>query len=338
MERSKTMIRRTLPALTAGIFAAIAPTAFAAWEPTKPVEFVVPAGTGGGADQMARLLQGVITKNNLTKQPLIVVNKSGGAGAEGFLAVKEAKGDPHKIIITLSNLFTTPLATGVPFNWKDLTPVAMLALDQFVLWVNAESPYKNAKEYLAAAKGANPAKIMGGTGSKQEDQIITVAIEKSAGVKFTYVPFKGGGDVAVQLVGKHVDSSVNNPIEAVAQWRAGKLRPLCVFDDERMPYKAKVTDTMSWNDIPTCKESGVPTDYVMLRGIFMPGGVSKDQVDYYVDLFKKVRETPEWKKFMEDGAFNQTFMSGPDYAKWVEKTEGIHRELMREAGFLAKPQ
>jgi putative tricarboxylic transport membrane protein len=330
-------LQRVVCALTASSFAAIAPAAIAAWEPTKPVEFVIPAGTGGGADQMARLMQGVITKHNLMKQSLIVVNKSGGAGAEGFLAVKEAKGDPHKIIITLSNLFTTPLATGVPFNWKDLTPVAMLALDQFVLWVNAESPYKNAKEYLAAAKGASPNKIMGGTGSKQEDQIITVAIEKSSGVKFTYVPFKGGGDVAVQLVGKHVDSTVNNPIEAVAQWRGGKLRPLCVFDDTRMPYKNKVTETMSWNDIPTCKESGVPMDYVMLRGIFMPGGVSKDQVDYYVDLFKKVRETPEWKKFMEDGAFNPTFMTGPDYAKWVEKTEGIHRELMREAGFLAKP-
>jgi tripartite-type tricarboxylate transporter receptor subunit TctC len=332
-----TTLKRVAFALTGGTLALSASMTHAAWEPTKPVEFVVPAGTGGGADQMARLLQGVITKNNLAKQPLIVVNKSGGAGAEGFLAVKEAKGDPHKIIITLSNLFTTPLATGVPFNWKDLTPVAMLALDQFVLWVNAESPYKTAKDYLAAVKGANPAKLMGGTGSKQEDQIITVAIEKSAGVKFSYVPFKGGGDVAVQLVGKHIDSSVNNPIEAVAQWRAGKLRPLCVFDDERMPYKAKVTDTMSWNDIPTCKESGVPTDYVMLRGIFMPGGVTKDQVDYYVDLFKKVRETPEWKKFMEDGAFNQTFMSGADYAKWVEKAETTHRELMREAGFLAKP-
>ena len=335
-KHAPTTLNRALCALTASTLV-VAPAAFAAWEPTKPVEFVVPAGTGGGADQMARLLQGVITKNNLTKQPLIVVNKSGGAGAEGFLAVKEAKGDPHKIIITLSNLFTTPLATGVPFNWKDLTPVAMLALDQFVLWVNAEAPYKNAKEYLDAVKGSNPNKIMGGTGSKQEDQIITAAIEKAAGVKFTYVPFKGGGDVAVQLVGKHVDSSVNNPIEAVAQWRAGKLRPLCVFDDTRMPYKNKVTETMSWSDIPTCKESGVPTDYVMLRGIFMPAGVNKEQVDFYVDLFKKVRETPEWRKFMEDGAFNQTFMSGPEYTTWIEKTEGMHRELMREAGFLAKP-
>src|SRR3569623_1843770 len=154
-----------------------------------PVDFVGPAGTGGGADQMARLIQGVVIKYKLMKEPLIVVNKSGGAGAEGFLDVKGAKGDPHKIIITLSNLFTTPLATGVPFNWKDLTPVAMLALDQFVLWVNAETPYKTAKEYIEAAKKAGPGKFkMAGTGSKQEDQIITVALEKATGAKFTYVP------------------------------------------------------------------------------------------------------------------------------------------------------
>ena len=121
-----------------------------AWEPTKPVEFVVPAGTGGGADQMARFLLGVIAKHNLMKQPLVVVNKSGGAGAEGFIEVKGSAGNPHKIIITLSNQFTTPLATAVPFNWRDLTPVAMLALDEFVLWVNAESPHKTAKDYLAA--------------------------------------------------------------------------------------------------------------------------------------------------------------------------------------------
>ena len=230
-------ISRAATFAAVALMVAAAP-AQAAWTPEKPVEFVVPAGTGGGADQMARLIQGIVAKHKLMKQPLIVVNKSGGAGAEGFLDVKDAKGDPHKIVITLSNLFTTPLATGVPFNWKDMTPVAMLALDQFVLWVNAETPYKTAKEYIDAVKAAGPHKMkMGGTGSKQEDQILTVGLEKATGTKFIYVPFKGGGDVAVQLVGKHIDSTVNNPIEAVAQWRAGKLRPLCVFDDKRMPYK-----------------------------------------------------------------------------------------------------
>ena len=324
--------------LTGAAFALLAAVSVPAqaWEPTKTVEFIVPAGTGGGADQMARLIDGVIKKHQLMKAPLVVINKSGGAGAEGFLDVKGAKGDPYKIIITLSNLFTTPLATGVPFNWKDLTPVSMMALDQFVLWVNAATSYNNAKEYVEAVKKAGPLKFkMGGTGSKQEDQIITVGLEKQTGIKFIYVPFKGGGDVAVQLVGKHIDSSVNNPIEAVAQWRAGKLRPLCVFDDERMPYKAKVTDSMSWSDIPTCKQSGVDMDYVMLRGIFMPGGVTDEQRDFYANLMKKVRETPVWKEFMEKGAFNQTALTGDAYKNWVAKEEQRHMMLMKEAGFLA---
>ena len=308
-----------------------------AWEPTRTVEFVVPAGTGGGADQMARFIQGVVTKHNLMKQPMVVVNKGGGAGAEGFLDIKGAKGDPHKIIITLSNLFTTPIATGVPFSWKDLTPVQMMALDQFILWVNSDTPYKTAKEYTDAAKAAGAGKMkMGGTGSRQEDQIITVAIEKKTGAKFTYIPYKGGGEVAVQLVGKHIDSTVNNPIEAVEQWRAGKLRALCVFDDKTMPYTAKVTTTQSWSDVPTCKSQGLDVDYQMLRGIFMAPGVSKDQVDFFVALLKKVRETPEWKDFLEKGAFDQTTLTGEAYAKWVAKEEQRHLALMTEAGFLAK--
>ena len=276
-----------------------------AWEPSKPIEIIVPAGTGGGADQMARVMQGIITKHNLSKQSVVVINKSGGAGGEGFLDVKNSKGNAHKLIITLSNLFTTPLATGIPFNWKDLTPVAMMALDEFILWVNADKPYKTAKDYIAAIKAAPDNQFkMGGTGSKQEDQIITVALEKATGKKMTYVPYKGGGEVAVQLVGNHVDSTVNNPIEAVAHWRAGKLRPLCVFDAKKLDYPEKIAGDMSWNDIPTCKSQGLDVEYLMLRGFFMPPGVSKDEVAYYVDLFKKVRETPEWKKLMSDGAFN----------------------------------
>ncbi len=313
-----------------------APLAAQAWEPTKTVEFIIPAGTGGGADQMARAIQAIVAKHGLMKQSIVPINKAGGAGAEGFLDVKNAKGDPHKIIITLSNLFTTPLATGVPFNWRDLTPVQMLALDNFVLWVQADKPYKTAKDYVEAAKKAGPGKFkMGGTGAKQEDQIITVAIEQATGAKFTYIPFKGGGAVATQLVGGHVDSTVNNPIEAVAQWRAGKLKPLCVFELKRLPYKDKVAGAMGWSDIPTCKESGLDIDYLMLRGIFMPPGVTPEQVQYYVDLFAKVVETPEWKKLMQDGAFNVTRLKGKEYADWVAKEEARHVSLMKAAKFIA---
>jgi putative tricarboxylic transport membrane protein len=321
--------------LAAVAYASVPAAAFAAWQPTRPVEFIVPAGTGGGADQMARAIQGIITKHKLMKQSMVVINKAGGAGGEGFLDVKAARGNPHKLIITLSNLFTTPLATGIPFNWKDITPVAMMALDEFILWVNADTPYKSVNDYIDAAKKQPGTFKMGGTGSKQEDQIITAAIEKATGAKFSYIPYRGGGEVAVQLVGKHVDSTVNNPIEAIAQWRGGALRPLCVFDSKQLPYKDPIAAGKSWSDVATCKSQGLDVEYLMLRGVFTSPGATKDQVAFYVDLLKKVRETPEWATLMKDGAFNQTFMEGADYTKWVDGEEKRHETLMKDAGFLA---
>jgi putative tricarboxylic transport membrane protein len=304
-----------------------------AWEPTKPIEFVIPAGTGGGADQMARLISGIADKHKLSPRPLIAVNKSGGAGAEGFLEVKGKKGDAHTIIITLSNLFTTPLATGVPFNWKDLTPVARIALDQFILWVNAETPYKTAKEYIAAVKersGGDNRMKMGGTGSAQEDQIITVQLEQALGLKFTYVPFKGGGEVCVNLVGKHIDSTVNNPIECASHWKNNSVRPLGVFDTARIPVG-------DWKAIPTVKEAlGADIHYQMLRGIFGAPDMPKDAVEWYTGFFKKVYDTPEFKKYLEDGALKPAFATGAEYVKWVEENEKLHRDLMAKGGLLKK--
>ena len=326
-----TQASRFAPWLLAVVLVALgAAPADAAWEPTKPIEFVIPAGTGGGADQMARLIAGLAEKHKLTPRPIIVVNKSGGAGAEGFLHVKSKKGDAHTIIITLSNLFTTPLHTGVPFNWKDLTPIARLALDRFILWVNAETPYKTAKEYLAAVKEKGGTMKMGGTGSAQEDQIITIQVEQALGVKFTYVPFKGGGEVCVNLVGKHVDSTVNNPIECVSHWRAGRVRPLAVFDPERIPDP-------DWKDIPTVKEAlGLDIQYNMLRGIFGAPDMPKEAVEWYVGFLKKVGDTQEFREYLGKGALKPAFSTGAEYVKWVEGAEQLHKDLMQKGGLLKK--
>ena len=323
--------RRFMGALIGLVLVVSVPGAvLAAWEPTKPIEFVIPAGTGGGADQMARLIAGLAEKHKLSPRPIIVVNKSGGAGAEGFLHVKGKKGDAHTIIITLSNLFTTPLHTGVPFSWKDLTPIARLALDEFILWVNAEAPYKTAQEYMSAVKAKPNTFTMGGTGSAQEDQILTIQQEQALGVKFIYVPFKGGGEVCVNLVGKHVDSTVNNPIECVSHWKAGRVRPLAVFDAARIPVG-------DWKDIPTVKEAlGVDIHYLMLRGIFGAPDMPKEAVEWYQGFLKKVTETPEWKKYMEEGALKPAFAIGPEYVRWVEDNEQLHKELMTKGGLLKK--
>jgi putative tricarboxylic transport membrane protein len=301
-----------------------------AWEPTKPIEFIVPAGPGGGADVMARFIVPIISKYNLAPKPVSVVNKPGAAGAEGFIFVKSNSKEPHVIIITLDNLFTTPLATGVSFNWREMTPVTRLALDYFNLWVNAETPYKTAKEYLDDVKKAPGKFLMGGTGSAQEDQIITVMLEHAFGVKFSYVPLKGGGDVAVQLVGKHVNSTVNNPSEAVTHWKSGRLKPLATIDTERIKLPL-------WDTIPTMKESsGVDMSYLMLRGIFAAPGITKDQQDYYVNLMKKVIETPEWKKYVDDNGLKPAFLTGPAYVKWLEEKENMTKDLMAKGNLLKK--
>src|SRR5438094_9123560 len=210
--------------LFASVLAALALTtapAFA-WEPSKPVEIVVAAGAGGASDQMARMMQAAIQKNNLMKQPMVVSLKGGASGAEALMYMKSSAGDPHRTLIAYSLIYMLPLSAKIPFNWRELTPASVNALDQFVLWTNAQLPYKTVKEFADAARTANPPFKMGGTGSKREDHVLTVFLEKKTGAKFAYLPYKSGGEAATQLVGNHTQSNVNNPSENLEVWRAGR--------------------------------------------------------------------------------------------------------------------
>src|SRR6187397_3600252 len=306
-----------------------------AWEPTKSIEIVVAAGAGGASDQMARMMQAAIQKNNLMKQPVIVTLKGGASGAEALMYMKSSDGDPNKVLLAYSLIYMLPLSAKIPFNWRDLTPVSVMALDQFVLWDNAAGP-KTVKEFVAAAKAASSPFKMGGTGSKREDHVLTVFMEQKTGAKFSYLPYKSGGEAATQLVGNHTESNVNNPSENLEVWRAGQVRALCVFSKERIQYKNKVTETMSWNDIPTCKEQGVDVSYQMLRAMFLPGKMTPEQTAFYVDLFKKVTETPEYKDYMEKQALKPIFLTGKDMVKFLEEDDKLNAALMNEAGFVAK--
>jgi len=328
---------RMKPSLFASALAGFALTAASAfaWEPTKPVEIVVAAGAGGASDQMARMMQAAIQKNNLMKQPMVVSLKGGASGAEALMYMKSSAGDANKVLIAYSLIYMLPLSAKIPFNWRELTPVSVIAYDEFVLWTNTQNPSKTVKEFADAARKANPPYKMGGTGSKREDHILTVFLEKKTGAKFAYLPYKSGGEAATQLVGDHTQSNVNNPSENLEVWRAGQVRPLCVFDKERIKYKTKVTDTMSWNDIPTCKEQGVDVQYLMLRAMFLPGKVTPEETAFYVNLFKKVTETSEYKDYMEKQALKPTFLTGKDMLKFLEEDEAVNKNLMTEAGFVA---
>jgi tripartite-type tricarboxylate transporter receptor subunit TctC len=334
-DKEEPMFEKTCLCAGAALAIALSTAPAFAWEPSKPVEIVVAAGAGGASDQMARMMQAAVQKNNLMKQPMVVSLKGGASGAEALIYMKSSEGDPNKVLIAYSLIYMLPLSAKIPFNWRDLTPVSVIALDEFALWVNAQEPYKTVKEFVAAAKSANPPLKMGGTGSRREDQVLTVFLEKKTGTKFAYLPYKSGGEAATQLVGHHIAANVNNPSENLEVWRAGQVRPLCVFDKERIEYKGKVAGDMSWNDIPTCKDEGLDIQYLMLRAMFLPGKVTPEQTAFYVDLFKKLTQTAEYKDYMEKQALKPIFLTGGEMVKFLETDDALNKNLMTEAGFVA---
>jgi putative tricarboxylic transport membrane protein len=285
---------------------------------------------------MARMIQAAVQKHNLMKQPMVVSLKGGASGAEALMYMKSSESDPNKVLIAYSLIYMLPLSAKIPFNWRELSPVAVIAMDQFVLWDNVTLPYKTVKEFVDAPRASNPPFKMGGTGSKREDQILTVFMEKKTGAKFAYLPYKSGGEAATQLVGNHTQSNVNNPSENLEIWRANQVRALCVFDKERISYTTKVTETQSWHDIPTCKEEGLDVQYLMLRAMFLPGKVTSEQTAFYVDLFKKVSETAEYKDYMEKQALKPIFLTDKAMLNFLEEDDKLNSSLMREAGFVAK--
>jgi len=317
------------------VLGAVPALAQSEWKPSKPVEFIGAAGPGGGTDIFARAVQLAIQNNKLIDQPILVLNKGGGSGAETFVYVKGAAGDGHKLAFGTSNLYTLPMVAKVAFKHTDFMPVAAMVFDEFILWTKGDAPYTDYKSFTSAAKSANGSFKMAGALSKDTDQTLTRLIEKDTGGKFIYVPYRSGGEASVQLSGGHVQSHVNNPSESVGHWQAGQVKALCVFSSERMPQGAKVTATQSWGDIPTCKEQGAGIEaYHMPRTVSLPPDTPQAAVDFWAGVLKKVTETPEWKDYLTRTAQTGRYIAGADLKAFIDRDEQRTRKVYEEEGWL----
>jgi len=314
-------------AIMAGAFALLAAgpgSAAADWQPVKPVEFVVMAGQGGGADKLARFIQSIIEKHKFADVPFIPINKGGGSGADALRYLKDNAGNDHVIMATLNSYYTTPLRNpGIGVDIDEFTPIARLAEDTFVLWVNSGTDIKSVDDYIKTVKEKGAGWKMGGTGSGQEDSLVTAMLEKAYGLKMTYVPFKGGGDVAVNLVGGHVDSTVNNPSEAIGFSQAGKVRPLASLTRERIE---------EFKDVPTFKELGKDLVYRMQRSVVAPAGINPEVAAYYRGIFEKVFASDEWKSYCKKNALQCSLLTGDDLKTYFAEEKEKHRELLKEMG------
>jgi len=250
------------------------------WQPKRPIDFTIMAGSGGGADQIARFIQSAVEADGLTNRPLIPTNRGGGSGAEALLHLKDA-GDPdHTLMVTLNSFYTTPIRQAdLGVDIETFTPITMMGVDPFVLWVHKESGITTFEEYVAKVKEMDGEYVMGGTGTGQEDSIVIAYLQNAFDLKLKYIPFDGGSAVAKELAGQQIMATVNNPSEAKGFYQAGDVVPLLAFSDERLP---------AFPDVPTLKEKGHDFSYFNQRAIVGAPGMSPEAATYYRELFAKV--------------------------------------------------
>ena len=229
-------------------------------------------------------------------------------------------------MVTLNSFYTTPIIQeDLGVDVSKFTPIGRMALDTFLLWVhNDAGDIKDLDSYVTAVKAAGKDWKVGGTGSGQEDSILTAMMEAEFGYDVTYIPFPGGGTVAKNLVGKHIDSTVNNPAEQNEFFRAGNTKPLVQFTGDRMA---------AYPDVPTAKELGIDIEYYMQRSINGPPGMSAEAQEFYINLFSELYQSEEWQKFcVDDGLDCTEWSAGDDLAAFHAEQLTRHTALIEEVG------
>jgi tripartite-type tricarboxylate transporter receptor subunit TctC len=311
--------------LMAGLgLGALAPrrAAAAQWTPRRPIEFVIMAGRGDGADRLARKIITIIEKHGLSDQPIVPVNKDGRSGGEALDYLADKAGNPHVVMATLNSLFTTPLRNaGVRADVTTLTPIASMAIDSFVLWVNAETDIMTLDDYVAAAREAGPDNWrMGGTGLGQEDSLVTEMLEQATGVKHSYLRFQDGAAAAKSLVAQQVEATVSNPAEQMDFYAAGKSRPLAAFTPLRLG---------AIPEVPTFRELGHDLVYHSQRSVVAPGGLPDGAKGFYEKLFWKVNASAEWRIYADSKALYRHWLTGRMLRDYLYAELAAHREILK---------
>ena len=327
MLKTKRTLTKLVCAIGASAVLAGMPAVGQAWEPQKPVEFVVMAGKGGGADKAVRYIQSIIASEKMSSVPFTPVNKPGGSGAEALVHLNGKKGDNHTIMFTLNSFYTTPLRQpGLGVDISTFTPVARMAEDTFLLWVNSDrKDINNMDDFVKAAKAKGSDWIMAGNGKNSEDNLLTDFLNTAYGLKMKYVPYKGGGKVAKELAGNNADSTVNNPSEQLGFYEAGTTKALASFTDERLPL---------FPNAPTFKELGKDYVYYMQRTVVGAPGMDKEAADYYQKLFTKVFNSAKWQEYRNKRSLQGELLTGDALMSYWLKQREVHRVMLKNMGVI----
>jgi tripartite-type tricarboxylate transporter receptor subunit TctC len=318
------MRRRTLATLAiATLLVAASSTSGPAQEkfPTRPIDFIVTWGTGGGADSMARQIGALAQPALGVAVP--VSNVPGASGNTGMAQLLQAKPDGYTIATYIQDtLMTIPMGLARhkvdDFEWLVRTQVA----DSF-LFVKGDGPYKTAQELLRHAQ-ANPGKLrVAATGFGTVDDVSVRFLEKR-GYRMTTVPYPKPGERYAAALGGHAEVLYEQAGDVLQYLKAGQLKPLVIFAEKRHP---------AFPDVPSSKELGIDITLPQFRGIVAKKGTPPDRVKALADAFLKAMETPKWKQFAEEWYFRPDSAMGPaEFGKWVAGEVDELDRLVKEFG------
>jgi putative tricarboxylic transport membrane protein len=297
----------------------------AEWKPTKPIQFVVPYAPGGGSDVLARSIENIIKTEKLCPVPLMVMNQPGGGSTIGTTSVAQSPGNVHMLLTFISGQVAAPMVAGKgAATFHDLTLLCGLAIDEQLIVLKTDSPFKTIEDVVAAAK-QRPLTI-GGTATGQEDQMCNRLFEKAADIKLRYVPFNSGGEAVTALLGGHVDMIWANPSEFVPQWEAKMVRPVAVAKETRLPMLP---------DVPTFKEKGYNVTFKMFRGMAAPSGLPSETAVFYENMMKRMADSSGWKeKYLKHYMLSPAWMGSQEFTQFVAQNEQLFKGILMELGLI----
>ena len=316
---------RVLAASLAAVTVLAAPVVQAQKYPSRQVEVVVPYAPGGGTDNLMRMITGIIDENKWSPVPLNVNNRAGGSGAVGFNYLINKKGDAHTIGGATPMVVSGKIEGRLPGNHRDgFTVLMIVAIDELMLTVRSESPFKTVDDFVKAARAKPAGLTIGGTATFSEDHIFTYLFEQAAGIKVKYVPFNSGGEVTTALMGGHIDASAMNPNEIQAQVEAGKARNLAVAAKKRLKDAA---------DVPTFAERGYEFYWEQMRGVVGPADMPPEAVKWWQDTLKKVVGTKKWQEqYIKRNLLTPTDWTGEEANKYLDSLNGKYEKRADRAG------
>ncbi len=272
--------------------------------PSKNLNLIVPFGAGGGTDTIARKLGSILEKELNTQ--VVIINKTGGAGAVGMTYGAKAKKDGYTITMITREIVSLPLMKLSPITYKDFDLVSLVNMDPAILIVGKDSNFKTFDDIITAAK-ANPGKLK--FASTAKPNFYALAIENACGVKFNHIPYNGAGEVIPALLGGHADFTLVGPGEAIGQIKARQLNALALMADKRIN---------ALPNVPTLKEEGHNIVSGTWRGIAVPKGTDKKIVKKLETAIAEAVKNPEFLEFMDKGTFGIYYLNNEDFKKFIQ--------------------